>query len=125
MLNIKSFSKDDSVYILKEYDGYGRNGVPIPPEIQKGTVTSVGRKYVKVKGQSGQLYQFETAIAGYWQECITGSKLFISEEELSDYMEYKKLSKWLTTIKNTTGYSLEQLRKVYEILENSKENGHF
>ena len=118
-MEIKDFKVNDDCYILQE-----NMGCNTQPTITKYVVDKVGRKYVTVR--TAWESKFEKAAynedGNYLIEaCEIGEKrkLFKTRCEVEEYIERKELALWLGCI--STGkaekYTLEQLRKVKEILE--------
>ena len=114
MMSIKDFKVGEIAYILRTYN---REDKLRPVE-----VVSVGRKYVTVKEYGWELKfsenpNYEHVLVG------DGHLLFLSEQVYKDSIEKRYLESWL---RNNVGYgntrySLEQLRKVKEILEGKNE----
>lgn len=114
-MEIKDFKKGQEVFIVRMYKGRNTN-----PVISKGIVEKVGIKYITDTG--GNKYQKH--FLGYnmlVEKCDYGEHrlLFASEDEAEMYIEKDRLEIWLSTLKTYgKGYTLEQLRKVKEILDN-------
>ena len=114
IVTIKDFTKGNTAYIVTR--NYGRSTISI---ITETTVKSVGRKYVTVSTWDRK---FKNSNSEYLCEVVTYGEsdlLFKTEQEAKDYIEKEDLALWLgcLTTFRTEKYSLEQLRKVKEILE--------
>ena len=104
-ISLKDFNVGQNVYIL--------NNDRREEVIIKATVFSVGRKYITV--ERGYL----TSKFGLIEKCEYGAAdiCFPSIQALNDYKEKKELNLWLSNISVFGNkFSLEQLRKVKEIL---------
>lgn len=117
IVTIKDFNAGDKVYTLELHTGQCLEGKPIPPDIQKVEVVSVGKKYLQTSREKYQNDDRE-----YLKEVVTYGRakmLFGTEKEVKNYLEKMELAKWLGTMSTTDveAYSLEQLRKVKEILD--------
>lgn len=115
-MNIKDFKKGQIAYILNMYTG--RNTEPTIREI---TVSSVGRKYVTV--DNGARYGNSDKPYGLIENKNWGSLTFLcpSREHVEMHIEKDKLRRWLNrAAQSGKEYSLEQLRKVKEILESEE-----
>lgn len=115
MLELKDFAVGDSAFILTE--NMGRN---TQPEIKETTVKKVGRKYVTIDNWSES--QFIEGKDEYLREKVSYGEarlLFKNIQDVETYIEKKELARWLrcTSVSKSESYSLEQLRKVKEILE--------
>lgn len=113
-MTVKEFDVGQRVYILNMYEG--RN---CEPEIRESTVKAVGRKYVTI--DNGNRYEHEERFCfGLVQNTEYGEITFLcpSITDANNYIEQSKLSKWLSNITwiKCRKYTLEQLRKVKEIL---------
>lgn len=116
MLTIKDFNKGDKAYIVSDrYNRYSRGGM----EITEVTVTTVGRQYVTI-GENVWSRKFQNWNSDMLLEkvdCGASGYLFKTRKEAEEYIEYKDLCVWLNTLNSYSNkYSLEQLRKVKEIL---------
>lgn len=92
--------------------------------VEKVTVSRVGRKYVCVQnlGYEKQYKECDWCTEGLVENKDWGERalLFLTEEKLLEFQERKQAEDWLYStmqrgIKNR--FSLEQLRKIKEILE--------
>lgn len=111
MLTVKDFNKGDKAYIVS--DRYSRGGM----KITEVTVATVGIKYVTV-GENAWSRKFQNWDSDMLLEkvnCGSSSYLFKTRKEAEEYIEYADLCIWLNTY-HSKKYSLEQLRKVKEIL---------
>lgn len=116
MIDIKDFKVGDIAYIKRPY----RND----KALHQVQVVKTGRKYITVRE-----YHCETQYSAedysplaLVEKVDAGapSLLFKSEQAYMDYEEQKNLEIWLMRAAYPSGghkYSLEQLRKVKEILE--------
>ena len=113
MLTIKDFTKGDKAYIVS--GRYSRNGM----SIGEVTVTTVGRQYVTV-GENAWSRKFQNWNSDKLLEkvdCGESAYLFKNRQEAEDYIENEQLRVWLSSLNAySSKYSLEQLRKVKEIL---------
>lgn len=112
-ISLNDFNVGQEVYIL---DSDRREEM-----IHKATVISVGRKYITVNyGYPTSKYSVEDYCSlGLIEKVDYGSAdiCFPSMQAFNDYKEKKSLEKWFYDISmRTNQYSLEQLRKVKEIL---------
>lgn len=115
MLTIKDFKKGDKVYILKR--NAGRN---TKASICEKEVTFVGRIYVTI-GNAGWEQKFMNYDSEYLYEKVSYGEaglLFKTLQEAEEYIEKCSLALWLGCISvgKAETYSIEQLRKVKEIL---------
>lgn len=83
-------------------------------------VKRVGRKYVYT--QSGYDYEPCHGNENYLIEHIQMSLLFVTEREAMEYLERIQLERWLSNVFSNRNqrFSLDQLRKVKEILSDEK-----
>jgi hypothetical protein len=115
-MDIHDFKKGDAVYMMTGIYG-GRQTV------HKVVVKSVGRKYVTIHIDPYDERRFEDAGKGSFLEEVVsfgeGAYLFRAEEDCEDYLEKRRLQKWLFSDYGARrhNYSLEQLRKVRDILD--------
>lgn len=112
-MNIKDFKRDQEVYVLDMH--IGRN---VDPTIRKDTVTGVGRKYVTVEG--GRKYESYGDSYSLIENCYYGDKTYLCPSVgcAQAYIERNMLRIWLyEAAQHGNEYTLEQLRKVKEILE--------
>lgn len=111
-MNIKDFKVGDKVYIVEK--------IHQKETIREDEVIKVGNKYVTVKRDGLRFYlNNETdmflTINRDWGE---KELLFKDEQELKNYMEYKTLkSELYNKLCRLEKYSLNQLRKIKEIIE--------
>lgn len=115
-MTLKEFEIGQMVFILNMYDGRNRE-----PEIREARVKAVGRKYVTI--DNGSRYeQKEKFCYGLVQNIDFGETTFLcpSVTDANNYIEQSKLSVWISNISwiKSRNYTLEQLRKVKEILGN-------
>lgn len=115
MISIKDFKVGETAYVLRTYNREDR--------LHPAEVVAIGRKYITVKKHGWVLKFTENP---YYDYALVGDGhlLFLSEQGYKDYTEQLDLEKWLRN--NVQGYgrsrySLEQLRKVKEILEGKNE----
>lgn len=109
-ITIKNFSKGDTAYIV--VDAHGGDNY----RIIDATITAVGKKYVTIGRR-----KFQDVNANYLHEivnCGWADMLFKTRQDAEEYIEKVKLSLWLgsMSVYEVSKYSLEQLRKVKEIL---------
>ena len=115
MITVKDFKKGDAVYSLLRNTGINAESV-----ISQVEVKSVGRTYVTTKEgvwekryQSwGDEYLYEKTDVG------EARLLFITKEDAENYVEKCNLALWLgsVSVRQAESYSLEQLRRIKEIL---------
>lgn len=113
-MTVKDFEVGQKVFILNMYEGRCRE-----PEIREAKVKAVGRKYVTI--DNGDRYVSEERFCfGLIQSVDYGDRTFLcpSITDTNNYIEQCQLLKWITNITWSRGknYTLEQLRKVKEIL---------
>lgn len=111
-MNIKDFKVGQEVYILD----YGNRISLEKAVIKKRTVTDIGRKYVTVDN-SLKFYienDSDNYLSLYYSGYTTYDKLFVSEQDISDYKE--KLDLIQVVLKMTTSVNLDMLS-----LDNLKE----
>lgn len=117
MITIKDFKKGDKVYTLTQ--NKGRN---TRPTISEREVASVGRIYVTIgDGPYSQKYMNRESEYLYEKVDFGESKLlFKTYKDAEDYIEKSDLALWLgcISVDKAKKYSLEQLRKIKEILDN-------
>ena len=123
---IKDFEVGETAYLM---NFHGRMPNENTTTIDEVVVTSVGKKYVKVKypkfSYEDSFYHWDiddpylTEKAG----CGTKNYLFCSRQAIDKYKERKELSRWIYNkvqyIKENQ-YSVEQFREIKRILENPK-----
>lgn len=113
-MTVKEFDIGQRVFILNMHEG--RNS---EPEIREESVISVGRKYVTV--ENGNRYASEEWFHfGLVQSIDYGERSFLcpSKTDAYNYIEFIKLQIWISSLTRykVKNYTLEQLRKVKEIL---------
>ena len=122
MVSLKDFHVGESAYVVK--GNYDNNAT-----VSEHIVTSVGRRYVKVRRtELASTISFGTSAASdeYLAEAVDfGWKrlLFPTLEQAQNYLEREELRKWVDKAFMYTKaktYSLDQLRRVKAILEESK-----
>ena len=116
MLTIKKFNKGERVYSVKK--ARTASGTF---EIKEETVTCVGKKYLTT-GEGYYKKRYMEWNREYLLEKVEygeNSYLFRNEKDAQDYMEKQELVLWLGCMSCATAecYSVEQLRKVKEILK--------
>lgn len=116
MIDIKDFNVGDIVYIKRPYK--------YDNVLHQAQVAKIGRKYITVReyGWFSQYRAEDYSPLALVEKVDAGSPslLFKSEQAYMDYEEQQSLEIWLRRVVNKCGrydYSLEQLRKVKEILE--------
>ncbi len=115
-MNIKDFRKGQSVCVLNMHRGYNAE-----PETHDTTVSSVGRKYVTVP--DGRKYESSGDEYSLTEHTVSGSRTLLCPdmERARMYMERKDLRRWfLSAAQSGRKYTLGQLRKVKEILEDKE-----
>lgn len=117
MLTIKDFKKGDTVFSVT-MNIVGRLK---EPDIIEQTVSSVGRVYVTT-GNGSWAQKYADHNSEYLLERATYGEshlLFKTRKDAENYIEKYNLAIWLGTlsIAHAEKYSLEQLRKVKEILK--------
>ena len=118
-MNIKDFQKGQTVYILDMHKG--RN---TEPTIYKAVVDSVGRKYVTT-GRGGK-YEASNDEYSLTEHTGCGSRTYLcpSMEYAQLYIEREELKMWLYNMPHLNRkYTLDQLRKVKEILDGEINKG--
>lgn len=113
-VTIKDFKVGQKIVVL--ILNHGRNK---EPELYERTVSRIGRKYVV--DDRGVKYCKESYLKeGFAESSEYGERAYIfpKMEEAKDYIEKYKLMIWLSSLSDTVirKYSLQQLRKVKEIL---------
>lgn len=113
-VTIKDFKVGQKIAVL--ILNHGRNK---EPELYERTVSKIGRKYV-VDDRDVKYCQDSYLKEGLVESCECGERAYIfpKMEEAKDYIEKHELMIWLSRISSTDTrkYSLQQLRKVKEIL---------
>lgn len=113
-MKIKDFEPGQTAYILRMHVGRNQD-----PEIIETSVEKVGRKYVTVRYGSRYEEDIDNPY-GLIESADFGERSFLcpSRTDAEMYIERHKLQIWLWNIGNRHGkYTLEQLRRVKEILE--------
>lgn len=113
-MNIKDFKKGQVAHILNMHTG--RN---TEPTIRETVVSNIGRKYVTI--EEGSRYTSSDSPYDLIENSDFGDKTFLcpSKEYAEMHIEKEELMRWLYNAASfRCEYSLEQLRKVKEILEN-------
>lgn len=113
-VTIKDFKVGQNMAVLILHHGRNRE-----PELYERTVSRIGRKYV-VDDRGVKYCQEPYLKEGLVESCGHGERAYIfpKMEEAEDYVEKYNLIIWLLrlTDKDIGKYSLQQLRKVKEIL---------
>lgn len=112
---LQKFKVGEKAYLLTT--NRGRKEESTFTEVE---IVAVGRKYVSLRSgakfflRNDDDFYLEEKVSCGWQRY-----LFLSKEEVENYLEKESLEKWLRTLDYFTvaKFSLEQLRKVKEILE--------
>ena len=115
-MNIKDFKKGQIAYILDMHTG--RN---TEPTIRETVVSNIGRKYATI--ENGSRYTSSDSPYDLIENSDFGDKTFLcpSKEYAEMHIERDKLYRWFLHAANFgKRYSLEQLRKVKEILESEE-----
>ena len=113
-MNIKDFKAGDKVYIVEK--------IHQNETVREDEVIKVGNKYITTKMYKLQFYlnnenDMFLTINRDWGE---KELLFKKEQELKDYEEYKTLKRELyDKLRRLEKYSLDQLRKIKEIIEDA------
>ena len=113
MITIKDFKAGETVYVLKS-----NKGRIDKPEVTERIVKAAGRKYVTLDNDE----KYEDNNRDFLLQAVNyGEKqlLFHTKTEVTEYLEKHELTIWFRNhaVYNIGKYSLEQLRKVKEILE--------
>lgn len=114
MIDIHDFKVGETAYMLDK-----SHRQEILKEVQ---IESIGRKYVTVK-LNGWAIKFEADFSPYAlvvkTEYSRNQFLFPTEQKYNEYKEIKKLEYWLCDATRCVynRFSLEQLRKIREIIE--------
>lgn len=113
-VTIKDFKVEQKIAVLILHHGRNKE-----PELYERTVSRIGRKYVV--DDRGVKYCKESYLKeGLVESCECGERAYIfpKMEEAKDYIEKHELMIWFSRISSadTRKYSLQQLRKVKEIL---------
>lgn len=115
-MHVKNFNTGQRAYILNMYEGRGRE-----PEVVPTTVDKVGRKYVTTV--NGHRYEVQEYFEFGLVEAVNyGDRTFLcpSETDAKMYIEKCNLVTWIKKLNIYTrhsDYTLEQLRKVKDILD--------
>lgn len=121
-MSIKDFHPGQTIYVL-----YMKKGYNADPELFERKVVKVGRKYI-TDDRDCRFYESDVILSEdrrthvFLEDREFGEKrfLFATKEEADSWIELDKLEKWLSTIHcYNHPYTVEQLRKVKEILEPS------
>nr|WP_303182479.1 hypothetical protein [Lachnoclostridium phocaeense] len=119
-MTLKDFKPGQMAYIL-----YMKKGYNAEPILFVRKVVKVGRKYI-TDDRGCRFYESDVILSAdrrthvFLEDCEFGEKgfLFTSKKEADDWIELHELEKWLITIRCCNHpYTIEQLRKVKEILE--------
>jgi len=114
MLTIKDFKKGDKAYSLLMNNG--RNTEPVITEVE---VVSVGRSYVTTEGVWQKKYQnWDEEYLHEKNDVGESTLLFKTKEDAENHIEKCNLALWLgcLSVMKAESYTLEQLRRVKEIL---------
>lgn len=115
-LTIKDFKVGDTAYAVSMKRGRNEK-----PHIRKEEVTSVGRTYVTtgVNAWSRKYMNWDTEYLMEKVECGESKHLFRTMSDAEDYLEKCDLALWLgcMSVPKAEQYSVEQLRKVRELLQ--------
>lgn len=113
-VTIKDFKVGQKIAVLILHHGRNKE-----PELYERTVSRIGRKYV-VDDRDVKYCQESYLEEGLVESCEYGERAYIfpKMEEAKDYIEKYELMIWFSRISSTDTrkYSLQQLRKVKEIL---------
>lgn len=113
-VTIKDFKVGQKIAALILHHGRNKE-----PELYERTVSRIGRKYV-VDDRDVKYCQESYLEEGLVESCEYGERAYIfpKMEEAKDYIEKYELMIWFSRISSTDTrkYSLQQLRKVKEIL---------
>lgn len=113
-VTIKDFKVGQKIAVLVLHHGRNKE-----PELYERTVSRIGRKYV-VDDRDVKYCQESYLEEGLVENCEYGERAYIfpKMEEAKDYIEKYELMIWFSRISSTgtRKYSLQQLRKVKEIL---------
>lgn len=114
-ITIKDFKVGQKIAVLRMH--CMRN---MEPELYERTVDKVGRKYV-VDNRGTKYCKEDYLTEGLVENSEYGERAYIfpTKEEAEKYIEKSEILKWLQGLNFISGreYTLEQLRKVKEILE--------
>ena len=127
-MEIKDFKVGQTVFV--ELTGNAKIGKSVDQLIEEWTVSKVGKKYVHAgrKG-SGFPIRFEKNNCGNANvfvqktEYVVDYLLYASKADIEEKMEYEELSSTITGIfrhGSNKRLSLEQLRKIKEIIESEE-----
>lgn len=113
-VTIKDFKVGQKIAVLVLHHGTNKE-----KELYERTVSRIGRKYV-VDDRDVKYCQNSYLKEGLVESCECGERAYIfpKMEDAKDYIEKHELMIWFSRIssKDTRKYSLQQLRKVKEIL---------
>lgn len=122
MVATKDFKAGKKAYIVTKKRGRIQEQF-----VSECYVVSVGRKYVRVTEHEGSRYTSDfynlRGDDDYLSEYNSERKLFPTEKLAFEDMENETLKKWLseaTEYRKMESYTVEQLRRVKEILEGEK-----
>lgn len=119
-MTIKEFHVGQTVFLMGE-----RRGLKTQYTTTQATVAKVGRKYVTINDAWGRQFGETSDHRPYLREHKdngTPLMLFPSQEAVDTYIEHEELKKWVREAADWSKidrYSLEQLREVKRILEQS------
>lgn len=119
-MTIKEFHVGQTVFLMGE-----RRGLKTQYTTTQATVAKVGRKYVTINDAWGRQFGETSDHRPYLREHKdngTPLMLFHSQEAVDTYIEHEELKKWVREAADWSKidrYSLEQLREVKRILEQS------
>lgn len=126
-MNIKDFKVGETAYLMNFHDRLLNENTTIIDDV---VVSSIGRKYVKVKYPKSN-YDISFYKADEVNSYLTEKKdygtlnyLFQSKQDINEYRERKELARWISNnaqYLRENQYSIEQLREIKRILENSKD----
>ena len=116
VVTLKDFQPGNTAYRLCMHTGTNRE-----PHIAEVTVVSVGRIYVTIGTKSWSEKYMDNNTTYLHEKANFGeaAMLFRTRADAENYIEKHDLALWLgcISVSKAEGYSLEQLRKVREILE--------
>lgn len=114
-ISLSDFKQNETVFVV-----YMKKGYNTDPIIIKRNVTKVGRKYVTLDSGarfSGSPYKMSFPV--FIEDVPYGEKgyLFKTQKDAEEWIEMDRLELWLRNLNvYNHPYTLEQLRKVKEIL---------
>ena len=116
VVTLKDFQPGNTAYRLCMHTGTNRE-----PYITEVTVASVGRIYVTIGTKTWSEKYMDNDTTYLYEKAKFGeaAMLFRTRADAENYIEKHNLALWLgcISVSKAEGYSLEQLRKVREILE--------